>query len=202
MAASSNQVTLPFDKLTESGLRPLIKKFAKWKCPVSAVDAPNQAKRESGSLVKTFTLTFEDGQKMLVRVKADGTVFQVKLNNKVMPIKHVDDMDKAIVEMVDYVQDNAKAYERAKIQREKKKLAPPPPPITTTRQKKISMAKSELENLTTANTDLEAQHTELASGLANTQSELAAATTSLEAEKEKNTMLESKITELQRMQGV
>lgn len=197
MAAQTKQVRLPFDKLTESGLKPVIKKMEKWGLKVSSVDAPNRARRESGFLLKDATFTFEDGQKMLVRVKADGTVFQVKLNNKVVPIKHVDDMDKAIGEMVDYVQANAKAYQRAKLQREKRrKLNIEPPPVVTNRQEKIERAKAQLTELITANGELEAQAAEMQASMATKQGELQKAESALAAERTKTTALEQTLAEL------
>lgn len=196
MPPKSNQVALDFDKLTEANLKPILKRFAKWHCPVASVDAPNKGKRESGFLVKHFTLTFEDGQQMLVRIKADGTVFQVKLNNKVVPIKHVDDMDKAIIEMVDYVQDNAKAYARAKIQREKRKIKPPVPSIKTTRQEKLVQEKEKLEQISQSNAAVERQYSETLAGIAAKQTELEAAEKALAQEKEKTRALEAEFAAL------
>lgn len=198
MALSMKQVLLPFDKLTEQNLKPLVKKFAHWNVNIASTDAPNKSKRESGMLIKDVTFTFEDGQKMLVRVKSGGTVFQVKLNNKVVPIRNVDDIEKAIIEMVDYVQDNAKAYERAKIQREKRrKLNITPPSVVTNRQEKIALAKTRLEETTLTNTDLEAQQSTLLTELADNQAELAKVQSELQAEKEKTVALENTLRDLQ-----
>jgi len=196
MPPKSNQVTLDFDKLTEAGLKPILKRFSKWNCPVATVDAPNKSKRESGFLVKYFTLVFEDGQQMLVRVKADGTVFQVKLNNKVVPIKNVNDIDKAIIEMVDYVQDNAKAYARAKMQREKRKIKPPIPSIKTTRQEKITHEKEKLEQISQSNAAVERQYNETLVAINAKQAELEAAEKALVQEKEKTRDLEEEFAEL------
>lgn len=198
MAAPSKQVRLPFDKLTESNLKPIIRKMEKWGLEVAEVNAPNRAKRESGFLLKDFTLTFEDGQKMLVRVKSDGTVFQVKLNKKVVPIKHVDNMDKAIGEMVDYVQENAKAYERAKLQRERRrKLHIDPPPVVTNRREKIERAKGQLAELTTSNEGLQAQISETEGTIQTKQSELDKAEAALKAERSKTAELERILAELE-----
>lgn len=197
MAAQTKQVRLPFDKLTESSLKPVIKKMEKWGLKVSSVEAPNRARRESGFLLKDATFTFEDGQKMLVRVKSDGTVFQVKLNKKVVPIKHVDDMDKAIGEMVDYVQANAKAYQRAKLQREKRRrLNIEPPAVVTNRREKIERAKAQLTELTTANGELDVQAVEMRAAVTTKQSELKKAESELAAERDKTTVLERTLTEL------
>ncbi|MBE6441342.1 MAG: hypothetical protein E7022_03285 [Desulfovibrio desulfuricans] len=201
MPPKSNQLVLPFDRLTENGLKPILKKFAKFECPVASVDAPNKAKRESGMLVKSFTLIFEDGQKMLVKVKAGGTIYQVKLNNKVVPVRNVDNMDKAVGEMIDYVHDNAKAYARAKIQRERRKIRPTKPSVTTTRQEKLAQATEDLQQLTQTNADLEKQLADTNTSTATSRAELAAAEKALDAERKKTASLEAQIAELEKAQG-
>ena len=201
MSQKSSQLAIPFDKLTEANLKPILKKFEKMGCPVAKVDAPNQAKRESGMLVKNFTLTFEDGQNLLVRVKAGGTIFQVKLNNKVIPIKHVDDMDKAIGEIYDHVFYNAKAFERAKMQRERKKIKPPVPAITTTRKEKINKIREELTGIVQNNTGLEAQLAEKKAAYAAIAPDLENARNALNREHEKTVSLEKQIADLQKAQG-
>lgn len=199
MPPATKQVRLPFDKLTESGLKPIVKKFEKWGLKVASIDSTNRQKRESGMLLKDAVFIFEDGQKMLVRVKSDGTVFQVKLNNKVVPIKNVDDMDKAVIEMVDYVQDNAKAYERAKIQREKrKKLNIQPPRVVTTRQEKIAAAKQSLSELSSANSELEKQNDELSISIAGKQAQWDSLYKELEQETAITKELEREIANLEK----
>ena len=201
MPPKSNQLVLPFDKLTESGLKPVIKKFAKFECPVASVEAPNQAKRESGMLVKQFTLTFEDGQKLLVRVKAGGTIYQVKLNNKVVPVRNVDNMDKAVGEMIDYIHDNAKAYARAKIQRERRRIKPSKPSVTTTRKEKLAQARGDLEQLSQNNAELETQLAETSLSVDSKRTELADAEKALDAERKKTASLEAQIAELEKALG-
>lgn len=198
MPPISNQVKLDFDNLTKNGLKSLIKIFEKKKCPVTDIDAPNKGKRESGIMTKTFTLTFEDEQKLQVRVKADGTVYQVRLNNKVLPIKHVDDIDKAVGEMIDHVQANAKAYARAKIQREKRKIRPPKPSVTTTRKEKLAKAQEELNQLNASNTALEQQQAELNASMGGKNSQLEQVLRDLDAEKQKTVQLEAELAALQK----
>lgn len=201
MAPQTNQVRLPFDKLTPSGLKSVLKKFEKYECKVADVESTNKAKRESGILIKSFTLKFEDGQQMEVRVKADGTVFQVKLNKKVVPIHNVDNIDKAVIELVNYVQDNAKAYEKAKIQRQKRKLVPPTPSIITTRREKIEKAKAALQEVSTTNSQLESQLNEIKSGMSDKQKQLNDAEKALQAERDTTAALEAQIAALQKEQG-
>lgn len=198
MPPISNQIKLDFENLTKAGLKKLLKVFEKQQCPVASVDAPNKSKRESGMLTKSFTLTFEDGQSLQIRVKADGTVYQVRLNNKVMPIKHVDDLDKAVTEMIDYVQDNAKAYERAKIQREKRKIRVPKPAVLTSRKEKIAQTKEELDQLDASNTALEQQKAELDAAMSDKSGQLERVMRDLDAEKAKTEKLEATLAALQK----
>lgn len=194
----SNQLTLPFDKLTEANLKPILKEFTKLGYPAASVEAKNTAKRESGMLVKTFTLTFDDGQKLLVKVKAGGTIYQVKLNNKVVPVRHVDDMKKAVGEMIDYLYYNAKAYARAKIQREKRKIRPPKPAVTTTRQEKLARTQEDLQQLTQSNAALETQMAEVTNKTASDRTQLDEAQKALDAEKQKTVVLETEIATLEK----
>lgn len=197
MPPQSNQLTLPFGKLTEKNLQSIVKKFKKAGYTVTAIDAPNVAKRESGFLIKNFTLTFEDGQQIQVRVKADGTIFQVKLNRKVVPVRNVDNMDKAVVEMADYMYYNAKAFARAKAQRERRKLNPPKPSVTTTRAEKLAQATENLGILSENVEDLEKQFAEIMETVAFRQSSLERAQSELNAELARTKRLEGEVAELQ-----
>lgn len=201
MPPKSSQLTLDFEKLTEKTLQPVLKKFQKAGYPVVKVDAPNKAKRESGFLIKNFTLTFEDEQQILVRIKAGGTIFQVKLNNRVVPIKHVDDMEKAISEIANYLYDNAKAFARAKAQRERRKIKPPAPAITTTRKEKLEKTKADLEEISQNNADLEKQLAETTALNSGNQTKLEDAERALASERARTSDLESQIAKLQKVQG-
>jgi uncharacterized protein (DUF3084 family) len=149
MSQSTRQVKLNFDRMTESGLKPLTKKLEGHGLKITDIKATNRPKRESGFLTKAAMFEFDTGQKLMVRVKADGTVFQVKLNNRVIPIRHVDDMGKAVKEIVDAVQDNARAFVKARERRlAKKKLQiDKPAPIRTTRKEKIEQQEAALKEL-------------------------------------------------------
>ena len=47
-----------------------------------------------------MALTFADSQRVLLRIKQSGDIFQVVLNGKPLPIKNQDDHVKAIAEIV------------------------------------------------------------------------------------------------------
>ena len=57
-------------------------------------------KRTSGISYREMALTFADSQRVLLRIKQSGDIFQVVLNGKPLPIKSQDDHVKAIAEIV------------------------------------------------------------------------------------------------------
>lgn len=190
----SSQVKLVFDKLDEKGLQPVVKKFEQKGYKIIQVDANNRARRESGFAIKNFTLTFEDEQKLLVRVKGDGTVFQVKLNNRVMPVKHVDDIDKAISEMCMYLYDNAKTFERSKKQRERrKKVSTEKPRTTTSRAEKIASYQEYIKTIEADMADMTSQVKVLKEDLEAKTSELDQTNKLLEAEYKRTNELNAEI---------
>ncbi|WP_028325827.1 hypothetical protein [Desulfatirhabdium butyrativorans] len=107
-------IKIDFDKFDKTGLKPILKKFETAGLTVDDIEAPNKAKRESGFLIKTAVLVFASGQKLTVKAKAGGGIFQVKLNSKVLPIKAVDDMDKAVDEVITHVKANEGNYLKQK----------------------------------------------------------------------------------------
>lgn len=138
---STDALALDFEKLDEKGLKKFTAAFKKKGAPVKDVKAPNKAKRANGIQQKDFKLEFEDGQTLAFFVKSDGTIFQVKLNNKVVPVTNATNMTKAIDELAKKVLANTDAYTKARAKREEalrnKKIRPPKPKINTSRKQKI-----------------------------------------------------------------
>lgn len=197
MPATTNQVRLDFDKITERGLSQILNLFQKHKLPVTKVEATNKAKRESGFLLKDVSLYFDDGQKVFVRIKADGTVFQVKLNNKVVPIRHVDDMGKAVVEVCDYVDGNRKKFEAAKVQREKrKKLDLDVQPVRTSRAEKIEQMQAALAEVQGEVSSGQREADDKEKALEGSRSSLAELEAQLATEVEKTGQLEAELKEV------
>lgn len=62
-------------------------------------DVAPSVKRSSGISYREMTLTFADSQKVIMRIKQSGDIFQVLLNGKTLPIKNQDDHVKAIAEV-------------------------------------------------------------------------------------------------------
>lgn len=191
--SSGKAIILPFDDLTEKGLEPFIKKFKKLKCNIVEVDAKNKGKREDGYLIKRFSLKFDDGQKLTFSVKSDGVVYQVKLNSTVIPVRHIDNIDLAVADIVGSVQRTAEAFRRAKIQKEIRKAHPNPPKVTTTRKQKIEQLQQTLDQLTQTNSDLEKQINATAQENEAKRSALKMIQESLEGEKQRTELLKSEI---------
>lgn len=63
-------------------------------------DVSTAVKRAAGISFREMLLTFADSQKVILRVKQTGDIYQVLLNGKILPIKNQDDHIKAISEIV------------------------------------------------------------------------------------------------------
>jgi flagellar biosynthesis chaperone FliJ len=148
-------ININFDKFNKVGLKAVLDKFNKADLPVADVVADNKAKRESGFQVKTAAINFESGQKLIVKAKAGGSIFQVKLNNKVLPIKHVEDLDKAVDEVISYVKENEKNYEK-QLARQKVKV-PTIKVANASVAEQITQYQTTVDETTAANEELKVQ---------------------------------------------
>lgn len=79
--------------------RTLVKYFVRAGAHIVDYSASKSIKRTSGVSYREMTLTFADGQVVVMRVKQSGDLYQVTLNGKVIPIKSQDDHFKAIAEI-------------------------------------------------------------------------------------------------------
>lgn len=156
-------IDINFDKFNKTGLKQVLDKFEKASLPVAGVDADNKAKRESGFQVKTAIINFESGQKLQVKAKAGGSIFQVKLNGKVLAIKHVDDLDKAIQEVIEYVKANEPNYkkQRGKQLARQKVNVPKIKPVSASVAEQITQFQATIDETTAANGSLTDQIAEL-----------------------------------------
>jgi glucan-binding YG repeat protein len=105
-----SKLRIDYVNFHEKMLDPIVKAFGNNKLAVVNVKASNMAKRENGVAIKEAQFEFKSGQKLVLKVKADGGVFQVKLNGKVLPVKEVFDIDAAFKEIVKMAKQNEAAY--------------------------------------------------------------------------------------------
>ncbi|MFW1108371.1 hypothetical protein ACEWA7_20230 [Vibrio parahaemolyticus] len=106
---------LSFDyaQFNEKGLKKVLDEFKRQDLQVISVEADNKAKRQSGVQTKQATFHFADGQKLMLQATAQGAIFQVRLNTRVIPIKHVDDLKKAVAEIAGKVSENSKQFQNS-----------------------------------------------------------------------------------------
>lgn len=191
-------ITIDFKRFNEAGLKPVMRKFKQAGLPIVKVEGTNKAKRESGFLTKMVKLHFESGQKLLVKAKASGGIFQVKLNAKVLPIKHVDDMDKAVQEVIRHTRSNEKAYLKRKKAREQKIKIPKPKikPVNTSVKKQIETFQASLDEQVGERENLEKQAADVQTETTTKQEQFANLQAELDAENERTDILRDEISEL------
>jgi predicted nuclease with TOPRIM domain len=192
-------IKIDFARFNEIGLKPIIKAFEKAGLPVSSVDAKNIAKRESGFLCKTAIFQFESGQKLHLKAKANGSIFQVKLNAMTIPIKHVDDLDKAVKEVIAFVERNEAAYLKRK-QKQLERLKVKVPKIKSVRTSVVKQTEelnAALETTNEAVAELEADKAEVDKALEDKRGTVQTLQTELDAENAKTETLQAELDRLQ-----
>ncbi len=63
------------------------------------IESDGRSKRIAGVSFREAFITFADSQKLTLRVKATGDVYEVRINDKVTPIKAQDDAGAAVKEI-------------------------------------------------------------------------------------------------------
>lgn len=84
---------------TDPGVKKAVAQFKRAGSEVVQTDAMTGLKRSSGVSYRELYLTFADSQRVVLRIKQTGDIFQVLLNNALLPIKAQDDHVAAIAEI-------------------------------------------------------------------------------------------------------
>lgn len=66
---------------------------------VIETQSDGRTRRIAGVSFREVTFTFADSQKLALRVKATGDIYEVRVNGKVTPVKEQDDFTKAVAEL-------------------------------------------------------------------------------------------------------
>lgn len=190
-------IRFDFNKFDKAGLKDLLAAFKKAGHPVKDVSATNRPKREMGFQVKTAVLEFDDGQKLQLKMKANGSIFQVRLNSKVIPVKAVDDPDKAVKEIAEHVSANSTAFAKAQQKRlEKQKIKVPVIAIRTTRKKQIEEFEARIAEVSAETEGLSAELAEASATLETRQGERDGIQGKLEAARIENDRLREELASL------
>lgn len=193
-------LTIDFEKFDKAGLKPVLKKFETAGLPIEDVEATNKARRESGFLMKTAVLIFASGQKLAVKMKAGGSVFQVKLNGKALPIKAVDDVAQAVDEVIAYVKANEPAFTKQKEKKAGVVNIPKLKAVNTSTAAQIETISTTVEQLKSTNENIMAETTAQAGQVTTLQSQLATLETQLKDEQAKTVKLNLDIDMIQNAQ--
>ena len=104
-----------FDDMSvkDKAVKQALKYFSRAGANVVQSDVDSSTKRTAGVSYRQMTLTFADSQKITLRIKQSGDIFQVLLNDKAMPIKSQSDHIKAIAEMVRAMDSGRAKFQKA-----------------------------------------------------------------------------------------
>ena len=148
-----------FARFDVEGVQPIKDAFEKAGLTVVDVEASNKAARRSGYQVKQATFFFGDGQRVVMMLKNDGDgqgdIYQVKLNSRVVPVKNVDDMDKAVAEIAAMAGANSASFVKA-ARRKAEKQSVDESDLEGNKTRKPVTAAAKLEAASTEIAELEA----------------------------------------------
>jgi hypothetical protein len=141
-------------------MKELIRAFSRAGANVVSSDVAKTTARRAGVTFRNVSLTFADGQRVVLAVKSTGDVFEVRVNDKVTPIKNQDDHSKAVVEIAAKMDAGRSAFQKALA---KARVPLPPAPrvsrATLIKAKEerrdglveaVGLARKELQELTAA----------------------------------------------------
>ena len=196
--ARQQYVSFDYDNFTESGLKKVTKEFEKNGLNVISVEADNKPKRQSGVQTKKAVFTFDDGQKVTLQVTAQGSVFQVRLNSRVIPVKNVDDLGKAIAEISDKVKANSKTFKKSLRKRDQRNKKDTPSPARTSTKKQLEAYQSQISELQDVNAELTKERDESQKAVQTKQSTKQTLESELEVERSRNAALTAELEQLQK----
>ena len=151
------------EKLETKIRKDLEKYFTRAGAPILNFSIAPTAKRTSGISYREVLINFKDNQSVTLRVKSTGDIYQVLLNNSVIPITNQDDHAKAIGEIA-----NKLAGSRTKFQEKLTKAKVEiPASIKTPTVKLEAQLTEKRDNLVIALNDIKAQITDTQNQLNN-----------------------------------
>ena len=131
---------------SDAATRNLVKYFARAGNPVVQGNAIPTVKRTAGISYREMVLTFGDSQKVIMRIKQSGDIYQVLLNDKIIPIKNQDDHVKAIAEIAQALHGGSAKFQAMLV----KLKAKPPAGVRTAAPKMEAVLTEKRDTLKTA----------------------------------------------------
>ena len=97
---------------SDKGLTKLKQYFTRAGTPVVTAEPSVSTSRSSGISYRELSLTFGDSQRVTLRIKQTGDVYQVLLNSKLTPMKAQDDHIKAVAEIAQKLKDGSAKFQK------------------------------------------------------------------------------------------
>lgn len=98
------KLLIDFDALVpgkvHTAMRRVLQLFARADLKVVDVASDGRVRRQSGISFREVTLSFADSQKLTLRIKATGDVYEVQINGRKVPVSAREDPARAVAELV------------------------------------------------------------------------------------------------------
>ncbi|HZX80770.1 MAG TPA: hypothetical protein VFE72_07460 [Lysobacter sp.] len=103
-----------FNKLgpADSGVKKAVQQFGRAGSRVAQTEAVAGIKRTSGISYRELSLTFADSQRVVLRIKQSGDIWQVLLNGTVVPVRNQDDHVAAVAEIAKAMDAGRQKFQR------------------------------------------------------------------------------------------
>lgn len=110
----NKQLLFSFDDLSvkDKAVKAVAQAFQRTGAPVASVEVDPKLRRASGITYRELVLIFADSQTVTLRVKQSGDIYQVVVNQKVLPITNQDDHLKAVGEVVRILERGRTAFQK------------------------------------------------------------------------------------------
>lgn len=102
-----------FESSRDRALAVITKLFQRAGAHVVSSDVAAAPSKRAGVAFRSVSLTFADGQVVILNVKTTGDVFEVKINGAVVPLKNQDDQGEAVKEIAAWLDKKRAAFQRA-----------------------------------------------------------------------------------------
>lgn len=110
----NKQLLFSFEDLSvkDKAVKAVAQAFKRAGAPVASVEIDPKLRRASGITYREMVLVFADSQTVTLRVKQTGDIYQVEVNQKVLPITNQDDHLKAVGEVVRTLERGRTAFQK------------------------------------------------------------------------------------------
>lgn len=128
--------------------------------PVVSSEFNPTAKRTSGVTYREASLTVASGQLVVLRVNATGDIFQVLINNSVVPLKNQTDSNKAVQEIAGMLEKGQGAFQKAQARKAialPKGMSTPAPKQITVYAERVAQLDSQIAERQATVADLQQQ---------------------------------------------